>query len=84
LIRRALVGDLLRALTVAQAHECVVDLEVLDPAPVELARQPLVTVEIDLHLEGEPGLQLEVDEPQLAIHEVVIELQTLSPARLDE
>src|SRR5712664_2173096 len=79
-----LVGDLLRARDVAQAREGVVDLEVLDPAPVELARQPLVTVEIDLHLEREPGLQLDVDEPQLAIHEVVIELQTLSPGRLDE
>src|SRR5258708_5489926 len=58
----------------ARVHEC--DHEVLDPAPVELARQPLMAVEVDLHLEREPGLQLDVDEPQLAIHEVVIELQT--------
>src|SRR5206468_198542 len=81
---RELIGDLLRALDIAQAHEGVVELEVLDSASVEPPCQPLVTVEVDLHLEREPGLQLDVDESQLAIHEVVVELQTLSPGRLDE
>ncbi len=81
---RELVGDLLRALDVAQPDDSVVDLEVLDPAPVELARQPLVTVEVDLHLEREPGLQLDVDESQLAVHEVVVERQALPSGRLDE
>ena len=74
----------MRAHDVAQAREGVIDLEVLDPAPVGLARQPLVTVEVDLHLEREPALQLDVDESQLAIPEVVVELQALSPGRLDE
>src|SRR5258708_6967246 len=73
-----------RSHDVAQTREGVIDLEVLDPAPVELARQPLVTVEIDLHLEREPGLQLDVDQTQLAIHEVVIELQAFPSGRLDE
>src|SRR2546426_1894023 len=73
-----LIGDLLPALDIAQAQESVVELEVLDSSSVELARQPLVTVEVDLPLEREPALQLDVDESQLAIPEVVVELQALT------
>ena len=42
------VSQLLRALDVAQAHESVVELRVLDVVTIELPIQPLVAVDVDL------------------------------------
>jgi len=42
---------------------------------IESAREPLVAVDVDLDREREPGLQFDVDEAELTVHEVVVELQ---------
>ena len=60
------VGQFLRLLDVAQTHERVVELHVLDVVTIELPSQPLVVVDVDLNLAREPALELDVDEPQIS------------------
>src|SRR5215471_12966562 len=43
-----------------------------------------MSVDIDLNREWKPGLQLDVDETELAIHKVVVQEQTLPSGRSDE
>jgi hypothetical protein len=76
------VGQLLRPLDVAQPHERIVELHVLDVVTIELPSQPLVAVDVDLDLKREPTLELDVDEPQVSVQEVVVEVETLAPRRL--
>ena len=64
-------------------HKGVIGLAVLQPVAVELAREPLVAIHIDLDRKREPGLDLDVDEPELAVHKVVVELQALALGRVD-
>jgi hypothetical protein len=71
------VGQSLRAHQVAHLQEDVVALEVLQPMAVEPARELLVAVDVDLDREREPGLDLHVDQTELAVHEVAVELQHL-------
>jgi hypothetical protein len=71
------VGQLLRPLDVAQPHERIVELHVLDVVTIELPSQPLVAVDVDLDLKREPTLELDVDEPQVSVQEVVVEVETL-------
>jgi hypothetical protein len=72
------IGQALRSRQVADADEDVVDLGVLDAAGRELARQPLVAVEVDLDLQREPGLHPNVQQTQIAVHEVVVQVQALA------
>ena len=60
------VGQLLRSLDVAQAHERIVELHVLQVVTVKLPSQPLVAVDVDLNLARGPTLELDVDEPQIS------------------
>ena len=76
------VGQLLRSLDVAQPHERIVELHVLEVVAIELPSQPLVAVDVDLDLKREPTLELDVDEPQVSVQEVVVEVETLAPRRL--
>lgn len=41
-----------------------------------------MAVEVDLDLQREPGLHANVDEPQVAIHEVVVQVQAFALGRL--
>ena len=68
------IRQLLRPLGVVQPHERVVELHVLDAVTIKLPSQPLVAVDVDLNLAGEPTLELDVDEPQIS--------NTLAPRRL--
>ena len=45
------VGQLLRPLDIAQPHEGIAELHVLDVVTIELPSQPLVAVDVDLDLE---------------------------------
>jgi hypothetical protein len=50
----------------------------------ELPGQPLVPVHVDLELEGKPRLQLDMDQAEIAVHEVVVEEETLAFGGLNE
>ena len=76
------VGQFLRSLEIAQAHERVVEFHVLEMVAIELPSQPLVAVDVDLDLAREPALELDVDKPQVLVEEVVVEVETLAPRRL--
>ena len=77
------VGQFLRTLDVAQPQERIVELRVLDAVTIKLPSQPLVAVDVDLNLAREPALELDVDEPQIPVLEVVVEVETLVPRRLN-
>jgi hypothetical protein len=77
------VGKGLCAGEVLDPEENVVELGGADGVPRELVGEPFMAVEVNLDLQGEPGLPLDVDEPELAVHEVVVEKQTLALGRLD-
>ena len=68
------VGQFLRPPDVTQLRERIVELRVFDVVAVELSGQPLVAVDVYLDPKRKPGLQLDVNETQVAIHEVVVEL----------
>ena len=46
-----------------------------DPASGKLSRQPLVAVNIHLHREGEPSLELHVHQAEFAVHPVEVDDQ---------
>jgi hypothetical protein len=75
-------GQLLRSLDVAQPHERIVELHVLEVVAIELPSQPLVAVDVARDLKRGPTLELDVDEPQVSVQEVLVEVETLAPRRL--
>ena len=77
------VGQFLRSLDVAQPQERIVELRVLDVVTIELPSQPLVAVDVDLNLAREPALELDVNESKIRVLEVVVEVETLAPRRLN-
>ena len=54
-----------------------------DAVTGELAGQPFMTSEVDLELQGKPGLEEDVDQAELGVHEVVVDEEALAPGRLD-
>jgi hypothetical protein len=64
------VGRLLISLDVAQTHERMVELDVLDVVTIKLLSQPLVAVDVDLNPTREPTLEPDADEPQVSVQEV--------------
>ena len=62
----------------------IVDLRILDLVVIELTGQPLVPIDIYLDLKREPGLQLDVNEPQVVVHEVVVKMQAPVPNGMNE
>src|SRR5450759_707082 len=61
---------------VSDSRECVLDLAEADAPLSHAAGQPLVSVEIDLDREREPGLQPNVDQPEDRIHKIKVQTQT--------
>lgn len=59
-------------------QERIVDLDELDVVVIELPCEPLVAVDVHLNPKREPGLQLDVNETQVAVNEVVVQLQALA------
>ena len=59
-------GQFLCPLDVTQMQECIVDLDELDVVVIEPSCQPLVAVDVHLNPKREPGLQLDVNETQVA------------------
>src|SRR5207248_9111615 len=67
------VGKLLCLGRVVQDQKSVVAALVAEVLAVELSSQPFVAVDVDLHGQGEPGGQADVQETELRIEEVEIE-----------
>jgi hypothetical protein len=65
-------------------HEGIVPLLVAHAVMIEPAGHPLMPVDVDLDGEGKPRLQLDVDQPELAVDEIAVEVQALAPRGLDE
>ena len=72
------IGQLLRRFGIAQTQKRVVQLQVRDTVLAHLPGQPLVAVDVHLDPEGKPRLQLHVDEAEVAVHEIVVEVQALA------
>ncbi len=79
-----LVSQLLRCLEVVDLYECVVEQLVADASLVELARQPVVTVEVELQSEWAPGRHAQVAQAELLIDEVEVVVQALATGGLQE
>ena len=73
-----LVQELLGPCPILDPEKLVLAPLVLQVFPVHLARQPLASVEADLDLEGEPGLQAHVQPAELGVEVVVIQLRALA------
>ncbi len=43
-----------------------------------------MAIDVDLDGKRKPRLQLDVDQPELAVEEAAVEVQTFEPRRLDE
>ena len=63
---------------VVDAHEGVVGRGEADPAGRQAARQPAMAVAVELQAKRRPGRDPQVNQPQLAIHEVEIVVQALA------
>jgi hypothetical protein len=61
-----------------QRHEGVVDTLVCEVVAVHLVGEPVVAVEVDLDLEGEPGLDLHVHQTELTVEEIETEVEARS------
>jgi hypothetical protein len=77
-VGRKLVGQSLGAGPVVDAHEGVVRRGEADPGRRQAARQPAMAIAVELQAERRPGRDPQVDQPQLAIHEVEIVVQALA------
>src|SRR5207249_8428775 len=51
---------------------------IADSILLQLSGEPLVSVDVHLYLKRKPGLQLDVDQAEVAVHEVVIKKQALA------
>src|SRR5436853_29547 len=51
---------------------------------LQLPRQPFMAVHIDLDRHGKPGLNTDMDQTEVTIHEVEVQVQTLPPCCVDE
>ena len=51
----------------------------VDAVLIQLASEPVVTVEIDLNRKGEPGRDSQMHETEFGIYEIEVQAQTLTP-----
>jgi hypothetical protein len=63
---------LLRRLEVVELYEGVIEQPIANASLVELARQPVVPVEVELQPERAPGGYAQIAQPKLLIDEVVV------------
>ena len=77
------IRELLGGGGIVNRQEGVVEPAVADPVLIELAREPLVPVDVDLDREGKPGLDTDVEEAEHRIDEVVVEEEALALGRND-
>ena len=77
------VSELLGAAEIVDRDEGVVTLTMGDAGLVELLRQPVVAVDVDLDLEGKPGLDAEVDEAEAGKDVVEVDEEALPPGALE-
>ena len=77
------IRDLLGRDGIVDGEEGVLESAVADPSSIELAREPLVPIDVDLDREGKPGLDPDVEEAEHRIDEVVVEEEALAPGGQD-
>jgi len=70
--------QLLCGFQVLNVCEAIVVPFILDPSLIHLAGQPLMTIDVDLYLKGEPALQADMHETKLWIDEIEIEVQAFA------
>jgi hypothetical protein len=75
------VHHLLSARPVPDVNESIVEKAVVDLAFSQLARQPVVTVEVNLQTARQPGGHPHVTQAQLLVDEVEIVVQALAIVR---
>ena len=84
LIGRQGVGQLLRAAPVVNVHEGVIGHGVADTLRRQLARQPAMTIAVELQAERRPGRHAQIDQPELRVLEVEVVVQALAAVPPDE
>src|SRR5262245_43447339 len=78
------ISEALRSGHILDPQKDVIVLGVADLMGRELASEPLVPIEIDLNLQGNPGLNSHMDQAKVAIHEIEVQVQAFAPGRLNE
>src|SRR5437899_9197942 len=69
------VSKALDASCVLQADESIIQALILDAVPIQLARQPFMAIDVNLHRKGEPSLQAHVHPTENPIDEIEIYAQ---------
>src|SRR5262245_12247053 len=69
---------MLRALRIGEPREAVVAALIAEAVAIECATEPLATVDINLHVERQPGLQANMHETENWVQVVVVEKLTLA------
>lgn len=77
---RHVVGETLGFDWIGYGCEGIVDLGIGDLMAVQLAREPFVTVDIDLDGKRKPGLNADMDQSEFAVHEVKAEEVAFAPS----
>src|SRR5512139_428979 len=67
-----LLGDFVGKGVIGDVNESIIHHFVSDAAFLQLVRQPIVSVEVELQVEGTPGRNAQIAQPQLLVHEVKI------------
>jgi hypothetical protein len=57
---------------IVDGHEGIVHQSIADPAPLELPRQPVVSIAVELQPERTPGWYAHIAQPQLWVDEVEV------------
>ncbi|MPZ36401.1 MAG: hypothetical protein GEV13_36555 [Rhodospirillales bacterium] len=77
-VGRELVGQSLGTRPVVEAHEGVVGRGEADAVRRQAARQPAMAIAVELQAKRRPGRDPQINQPELAIHEVEIVVQALA------
>ena len=81
---REFIGELLRFLEVVDVNESVFNLFVRNALFIELASEPVVSVEIELKAEGRPSGDAKITEAELFVDEVDVIMQASTGIILEE
>jgi len=78
------IGECLGSCQVLDPEENVTESGEADVIGRKFPSEPLMSIEIDLDLHGEPALNPYVNQAEVAIHGVVVKMQALAAGRLNE
>ena len=78
------VGEFLRSGHIFDPGERIIELGVTDAIGLQFPGQPFMAVHINLDWHGKPGLNPHMDEPQMTVHKIEVQVQTLPPCGFNE